>query len=73
MALKEWNIALGGDKVSIVKNASVTAVTGGASTLGGNYEMRLLIDDAVATSKTEVLRAIEALEQRITEDTWPPA
>lgn len=73
MALKEWNAVVGTDKISITKNDSVTAVAGGATTLGGTTAIRLLIDDAVAPSKNEVIRELTAIVQRITEDTWPPA
>jgi hypothetical protein len=48
-------------------------VTGGASSLGGTIQMRLIIDDAVTTSRQEALRAMIAFEQRIIEDTWPPS
>lgn len=73
MALREFNINPGQDKVAVVKNSSATAVTGGATSLGGTIGIRLMIDDAVVTSKLEVLRAIEVLEGRIVEDTWPIA
>ena len=71
MALREYNINPGQDKIAVTKNATATAVTGGATTLGGTIEIRLLIDDTVAPSKLEVLRAIEVLTYRVTEDTWP--
>lgn len=73
MALKEWNANVGNDKVAVVKNASVTAVTGGAANLGGTIAVRLLVDDTVAASKMEVNRAVEAILQRFNEDTYPPA
>ena len=73
MALREYNINPGEDKVAVVETGTVTAVTGGATSLGGTIELRLLVDDAIAPSKQEVLRALEMIEQRIVEDTWPPA
>lgn len=71
MAVTEFNIAVGNDKVAATKNTSCTAVTGGASTLGGTTAVRLLVDDAVAPSKLEVMRALEVLEGLIVENKWP--
>lgn len=73
MALREYNVNPGQNMLDITKNTSATAITGGATTLGGTVEVRLLIDDAVAPSKLEVLRAIEALEYMVTQDNWPQA
>lgn len=74
MPLREWNINVGQDKVAVTKNTSGTAVSGGATNLGGTIGMRLLIDDAVTgMSKQEALRQLEVLSQRVIEDTWPPA
>lgn len=71
MALTEFNLGNDYDKVALVKNTTVTAVSGGATTLGGTYGVRLLVDDTVALSKQEVLRAIEVLEMAIIEGKWP--
>lgn len=73
MALKEWNTKPGDDKVAVQKLASVTAVTGGATSLGGTTGIRVLVDDAVITSKHDALRLLNIIEQKLTEDAWPPA
>lgn len=73
MPVREWNVPLGADKIGVTKNASPTAVAGGAGSLGGTVMVRLLVDDAVTTSKLDIMRALEILEQRIVEDTYPPA
>lgn len=73
MALRQYDINPGQDKVGVAETGTVTAVTGGASSLGGTIQMRLIIDDAVAPSRQEVLRAMLVLEQRIIEDTYPPS
>lgn len=72
MALKEWNMFPGVTKETIVENASVTAVAGAASTLGGTYSVRVLIDDVVALSRSDVDRAIDIFQQALKQDTWPP-
>lgn len=72
MALKEWNIAPGGDKVSVGENTSVTAVTAAASSLGGTYGVRVLIDDAICTDKAQMLRLIDIIQQTLVQNTWPP-
>jgi len=73
MALNQFDLAVGTDKVGVTFTQTVTAVSGGATSLGGTVAMRLLIDDAVTPSKLEAIRLIEILEYYVTEDTWPPA
>lgn len=74
MALKEWNINVGQSHGASYKSGSVTAVSGGATTLSGPV-VRLLVDDAVTgASKQEVLRILlEVLQGQIFTDTFPPA
>lgn len=62
MALTQYDIVAPDNKLNVVK-------TVGAS-IGGSA-VRITIDDVNATSETDVLLAIEAISQRIREDTWP--
>lgn len=62
---KQLDVAPGGDKISVVKS------TVGA--IGGGIGIRIIIDDAVITSRMAARLAVEAIEQRIREDTWPLA
>ncbi len=64
MADKFYGVEFGGDKVAVVKGNTSTATL--------DVEVRITYD-ATNNSKMAVLKAIEALEARITEDTWPPA
>lgn len=56
-----------------VEDASNVATTLGAASLGGTIGVRVIVDDAVMTSKAEVLRHIDTVVQVITEQTWPAA
>ncbi|CAB4121102.1 hypothetical protein UFOVP6_19 [uncultured Caudovirales phage] len=73
MALNQYDLPLGGDKLAVTFTQTVTAVTGGATSLGGTSAIRLLIDDAVTISKTDALKLIEILEYFVVERTWPPS
>jgi hypothetical protein len=74
MPIREWNAIVGNDKLGLTRNTTATAVTGGATTLGGSTAVRVIVDDAVAgMSKHEALRILEVVAQRVTEDAWPPA
>lgn len=44
----------------------------GTTTAAADVEVRITYD-ATGNSKTAALLAIEAIEQKILEDTWPPA
>lgn len=72
MAVKEFNWSPNAEKTGVVKNAATTAVGAGAANLGGTG-VRVLVDDATVLSKLDVTRALQTIEQRIVEDTWPPA
>lgn len=72
MALTEYNFTPGVNRDGIVLTQTVTAVAGAATTLGGTYGLRLLVDDAVTPSKSQLLQYIDILQQRIKQDTWPP-
>ncbi|MCA3440548.1 MAG: hypothetical protein INF50_09500 [Rhodobacter sp.] len=56
----------------MAETGTVSALAGGAATLGGGAGIRLIVDDAVATTKMEALRMITVLRQRLTEENWPP-
>lgn len=64
MAQRQWDVALG---------AGIEGVVEGAGAAIGGNAVRITVDDAVATTKAEALRAIEAAKARIVMDTWPPA
>jgi hypothetical protein len=64
MADRFYGVEFGGDKVSVLE--------GGTSTAARDVEIRVTYD-ATANSKMELLKAIEQIVARITEDTWPPA
>jgi hypothetical protein len=64
MADRYFGIEFGGDKVSVLE--------GGTSTAARDVEIRVTYD-ATANSKMELLKAIEQIVARITEDNWPPA
>lgn len=52
--------------------AAFGAVTETSGTSIGSEIVRLLVDDANAASKMNVLRAIDELRDYIAADTWPP-
>ena len=64
MADRFYGVEFGGDKVSVLE--------GGTSTAARDVEVRVTYD-ATANSKMELLKAIEQIVSRITEDNWPPA
>ncbi len=73
MALNQYDLPLGGDKIAVTFTQTVTAVSGGATSLGGTSAIRLLVDDAVAISKVDILKLIEILEYYVVEHTFPPS
>jgi hypothetical protein len=62
---KQFDAALGADKLAVAKST-----VGG---LGGSISVRVIVDEGVIGSRTAARLALEAIEQRIMEDTWPPA
>lgn len=46
-------------------------VEAGASSAGVPIELRVTYD-ATGASKTQILKALDAIKQYITTDTWPP-
>lgn len=74
MAARQYSFTPGpNEKTGIIDTGTLTAISGGATSLGGTVGARLLIDDAVMTSKAEVMRALALVRQRIMERDWPPA
>lgn len=73
MPLRQYDIAVGQDIVGVSETGTVTAVTGGAANLGGTTGIRLIVDDAVVTSKQEAYRMLEVLAKRLFGETWPPS
>lgn len=62
---KQFDAAPGADKLTVAKST-----VGG---LGGSIGVRAIFDDAVVTSKMGAFLGIEAIRQKIFEDTWPMA
>lgn len=60
----QFDSALGANKSAVTKT-SVGAI-------GGGVGLRVVLDEGVMPSKSHVLRALQTVEQRIVEDTWPP-
>lgn len=54
-----------------VDDATNVAVTLGVASLGGTIGVRVIIDDAVLTSREQAFLAIYAIEQLLLEKTWP--
>lgn len=48
-------------------------VTESAGSAIGTSAVRVTIDDTYAVSKTEALLVLDAIYDRISQDTWPPA
>lgn len=54
-----------------VDDATNVAVTLGVASLGGTIGVRVIIDDAVLTSREQAYLAIYAITQLLNEKTWP--
>jgi len=64
LAQKQYNVPLGGKKTDVVATSGSSISTSAA---------QLTLDDSNCTSKEAALEAIDAIKQKIIEDTWPPA
>lgn len=64
MAQRQYDITVGQDKLSLTEAAGSSI---------GSSAVRVTIDDTNVTSKADVFVLLEAVKQRILEDTWPPA
>lgn len=75
MALRQYTFRPGQQKedVRATSTGTVTAISGGATSLGGTVGMVVIIDDAVITSKSDASLGLELIEQMLPEITWPPA
>lgn len=56
-----------------VEDGSNIATTLGAASLGGTIGVRVVVDDAVLTSKEQAVAAIETIVEAIIKQTWPAA
>ena len=64
MANRYWSGEFGVTKADVAETGTTTA--------GADVEVRITYD-ATNNGKQAALMALEAIVQRITEDTWPPA
>lgn len=56
-----------------VEDGSNIATTLGAASLGGTIGVRVIVDDAVLTSKEQAIMALEQIGELIVKQTWPAA
>lgn len=54
-----------------VEDGSNIATTLGAASLGGTIGVRIIVDDAVLTSKEQAIMALEQIGELIAKQTWP--
>jgi len=54
-----------------VQDGSNIATTLGAASLGGTIGVRIIVDDAVLTSKEQAIMALEQIGELIVKQTWP--
>lgn len=64
MAVKQYALA----GVTLNKQNVTVSAPASDSTNG----VRVIVDDAIVTSEAGVILALQAIAQRIQEDTWPP-
>lgn len=69
MATRFYGVQLGG---GTAKGYSPDSVSEAAATTSRDVELAVIYTNA-GWSKTEVLKAIEAIRDYIVRDTWPPA
>lgn len=66
MADRFWSISVGQDKTQVAETGTTTA--------GAHVEVRITYDNAnLVGNKQAAIRLLEHLENRIIEDSWPPA
>lgn len=56
-----------------VEDGSNIATTLGVASLGGTIGVRVIVDDAVLTSKEQAVAALETITEAIIKRTWPAA
>lgn len=54
-----------------VEDGSNIATTLGAASLGGTIGVRIIVDNAVLTSKEQAIMALEQIGELIVKQTWP--
>ncbi len=54
-------------------DTTAVTVTLGQAGLGGSIGARLIVDDAVLTSKEQVLLALETITMEVMQQSWPAA
>jgi len=64
LAQKQYDALLGAKKDTVTPSSGSSISTSA---------VRVTIDDSNCTSKEAALEAIDAIKQKIIEDTWPPA
>lgn len=66
MADRFWSISAGQDRTLVAET--------GATTAGAHVEVRITYDNAALVGNKQLaLRLLQLVEQRIVEETWPPA
>lgn len=75
MALRQYTFRPGQQKedVRATSTGTVTAISGGAASLGGTVGLVVIFDDAVITTKSDANLGLELVEQLLPEISWPPA
>ena len=56
-----------------VEDGSNIATTLGVASLGGTIGVRVIVDDAVLTSKEQAIAALETVKEAIIKQVWPAA
>lgn len=56
-----------------VEDGSNIATTLGVASLGGTIGVRVIVDDAVLTSKEQAVAALETVTEAIIKQVWPAA
>lgn len=75
MPLRQYTFRPGQQKedVRATSTGTVTAISGGAASLGGTVGLVVIFDDAILTEKAQANLGLELVEQLLAEITWPPS
>ena len=75
MPLRQFTFRPGQQKedVRATSTGTVTALAGGATTLGGTVGVRIVFDDAVIQDRATAHAGLKLLRQVMREATWPPS
>jgi hypothetical protein len=73
MSLRQYTFTPDQQKedVRATSTGTVTAIAGGATSLGGTIGVVVIFDDAVVTDKSQANLALELVEQMLAEINWP--